>query len=129
MVADSIFFFCFLHTAKLAFGKTIPVATVPTAGISKITAVDFEYAKILRCTIKLLGTAMSSPAVEGSDDALKLSVFVSPALVPLSSPLASAKGPGNMVLFHSAVSSSAPGGVICAFCMYAQISVVYLGSA
>lgn len=71
----------------------MPVATVPTAGISKITAVDFEYAKILRCTIKLLGTAMSTPA----DGVSKLSVFVSPAMVPLTSPLASAKGAGNMV--------------------------------
>ena len=93
----------FLITAKLAFGKTVPVATVPTAGISKITAVDFEYAKILRCTIKLLGTAMASASdttSEGSDAAVsKLSVFVSPAMVPLSSPLASAKGAGNMVSF------------------------------
>lgn len=84
----------FLCVAKLAFGKTVSVPSVPTTGISKITAVDFEYAKILRSTIKLLGTAV----VATKDDGTRaLSVFVSPTMVPLSSPLAAAKGPGNMV--------------------------------
>ena len=85
-------------TAKLAFGKTISVPSVPTTGISKITAVDFEYAKILRSTIKLLGTAVLAEKDDGSK---ALSVFVSPTMVPLSSPLASAKGPGNMVIRFS----------------------------
>jgi homoserine dehydrogenase len=31
----------------------------------------------------------------------KLAVYVSPVIVPLSSPLASAKGPGNMVVVNS----------------------------
>ncbi len=80
--------------AKLAFGKTVPWETVPTAGISKVDSVDFEYAKILKSTIKLVGTATLN------EDA-SLAVFVSPMMVPLSSPLASAKGPGNMVLVNS----------------------------
>ena len=78
--------------AKIAFGRTIEPSAIPTAGISAITAVDFEYARLLKSTIKLLGTA----ALSGG----KLSVYVSPVIV--SSPLASAKGPGNMVVVNSA---------------------------
>lgn len=48
--------------AKLAFGVTVnpttTTTTVPCRGISSITSVDFEYAKLLGCTIKLVGTAM-----------------------------------------------------------------------
>ena len=62
--------------AKLAFGKTVPWETVPTAGISQVDAVDFEYAKILKSTIKLVGTATLN------DDS-SLAVFVSPMMVPL----------------------------------------------
>jgi len=80
--------------AKLAFGRTVPWETVPTAGISKLTSTDFEYARILKSTIKLVGVATLNP--DGS-----LAVFVSPMVVPLTSPLASAKGPGNMVVVTS----------------------------
>ena len=69
----------------------MPWETVPTVGISKITAVDFEYASILKSTIKLVGTACRN-----SDGTV--AVYVSPVVVPLNSPLASAKGPGNMVV-------------------------------
>ena len=68
-------------------------------GISSLTSVDFEYAKMMRSTIKLLGTAMLS------DDGGKLSVFVSPVLVPLKHPIASARGPGNIVSVDSKVRS------------------------
>jgi len=80
--------------AKLGFGKTVPWETVPTTGISKVTATDFEYARLLKCTIKLIGTSQLND--DGS-----LAVFVSPMIVPLTSPLSSAKGPGNMVLISS----------------------------
>lgn len=70
---------------------------VPCQGISTLTKVDFEYAKMMRSTIKLLGTAMLSP------DGEKLSVFVSPVLVPLSHPIASTRGPGNIVSVDSKV--------------------------
>lgn len=80
--------------AKLTYGKTVDPSTVPTKGISSITAVDFEYAKILKSTIKLLGCAQMNP--NGT-----LAVFVSPMMVSLSSTLASAKGPGNMVVVGS----------------------------
>ena len=56
--------------------------------------VDFEYAKTLRSTIKLVGTAVAN--ADGS-----LAVFVAPNMLPLASPLASAKGPGNMCVVSS----------------------------
>lgn len=80
--------------AKLCFGVTVPFNAVPTTGISSITSVDFQYARTLKSTIKLLGTANQN--ADGT-----LAVFVSACMVPLSSPLASAKGPGNMVLLNS----------------------------
>ena len=52
------------------------VAGVSTAGISKVSDVDFEYAKTLKSTIKLIGTA--SLNADGS-----LAVFVSPTMVLL----------------------------------------------
>ena len=84
----------------------MPFASIPTTGISKITSADFEFAKMLNCTVKLVGTAMvssSSTSSTGSStiSSRDLAVFVSPTLVPLSSPLASAKGPGNMVSYLS----------------------------
>lgn len=70
---------------------------MPCQGISSLTKVDFEYAKMMRSTIKLLGTAMLSP------DGNRLSVFVSPVMVPLQHPIASARGPGNIVSVDSKV--------------------------
>lgn len=81
--------------AKLAFGVSVPVSTVPCTGISRLSSVDFDYASLLKSTIKLLGTASYNPVDH------TLAVFVSPCLVPLSSPLAAAKGPGNTVLLHT----------------------------
>ncbi|CAM9187290.1 unnamed protein product [Ectocarpus sp. 6 AP-2014] len=80
---------------KLAFGATVPSDLIQCKGISSLTSVDFEYAKMMKSTIKLLGTAMRSP------DGEKLSVFVSPVLVPLSHPIASARGAGNIVSVDS----------------------------
>ena len=80
--------------ANLAYGKVVSTSIIPTAGISSVAAIDFEYAKMLKSTIKLVGCA----SLNNSCD---LSVFVSPMIVPLNNPLASAKGPGNMVLINS----------------------------
>ena len=44
---------------KLAFGKTLdPVTEIPCRGITAVGPVDFEYAQLLGCTIKLVGTAV-----------------------------------------------------------------------
>ena len=50
---------------------------------------------MMGCTIKLVGTA----ALSESKD--KLTVSVSPVIVPLGGPLASARGPGNVVVVRS----------------------------
>lgn len=76
--------------AKLAFGKTVPVQSIPTNGISKLTSSDFHYAKLLDSTIKLIGTANRNE--DGS-----LAVFVNPSLVSRQNPFSTAKGSGNMV--------------------------------
>eukprot|EP01039_Chlorochromonas_danica_P009715 gene9715-10746_t len=80
--------------AKLAFGKTVPVQSIPTNGISKLTSSDFHYAKLLDSTIKLIGTANRNE--DGS-----LAVFVNPSLVSRQNPFSTAKGSGNMVVVRS----------------------------
>ncbi len=87
--------------AKIAFGRTVSLSHIPTKGISSIGKVDFDFVRQnLQSTIKLLGTAIRMPAGEGEEND-KVAVFVSPTVVPYSSPLSSAKGPGNMVVVQS----------------------------
>lgn len=86
--------------AKLAFGTTVNIDSIPCMGIAEITSVDFEYAKLLGCTIKLIGTAERlSDFGEHDGD---LSVYVSPKLVPMSHLLSTARGFGNAVAIKSA---------------------------
>jgi len=86
--------------AKLAFGTTINVDSIPCMGIAEITSVDFEYAKLLGCTIKLIGAAERlSDFGEHDGD---LSVYVAPKLVPMSHLLSTARGAGNAVAIKSA---------------------------
>ena len=86
--------------AKLAFGTTVPVESIPCKGITAISSVDFEYAKSLGCTIKLVGTAERLSDFSEHDGAL--SVSVAPKVVPMTHLLASAKGAGNAVTVKSA---------------------------
>jgi len=86
--------------AKLAFGTTVPPHTIPCQGITPILPIDFEYAKTLNCTIKLVGTAARLSEYGEHDGAL--SVYVSPKLVPKSHLLASIPGCGNAVAIDSA---------------------------
>uniref|UniRef100_A0A7S2KEY7 Homoserine dehydrogenase n=1 Tax=Leptocylindrus danicus TaxID=163516 RepID=A0A7S2KEY7_9STRA len=85
--------------AKLAFGQTVPVDTIPCSGITQISSVDFEYAKLLGCTIKLVGTAARLSEYGEHDGAL--SVYVTPKIVPMTHLLASARGSGNAVAVNS----------------------------
>lgn len=57
---------------------------------------------MMGCTIKLVGNA----ALSDSKD--ELTVFVSPVMVPLGGPLASARGPGNVVVVRSENLSECP---------------------
>ena len=86
--------------AKLAFGITVPIDSIPCKGITEISVVDFAYAKSMGCTIKLVGTAVRQSQFGEHDGAL--SVYVSPKLVPMNHLLASATGCGNAVAVDSA---------------------------
>lgn len=63
---------------------------IPTRSISIIEPIDFEYAKLLDCTIRQISRA------EKTGDRLLASV--EPTLVRRSSPLASVEGPQNLVM-------------------------------
>jgi hypothetical protein len=82
--------------AKLAFGQTIPIEQILTTGITQVAAHDFNFFKKTQSTIKLIAVAAKSPS-----DSTKLSVYVSPMIVSPHHPLASVKGPGNMVIVKS----------------------------
>ena len=66
--------------SSLSFGKSISPDKISRQGIANITVEDFELAKLLGYTIKLIGHA------EQIND--KVYASVSPRLVPMSNPLA-----------------------------------------
>mmetsp|Transcript_15225 Transcript_15225/g.27501 ORF Transcript_15225/g.27501 Transcript_15225/m.27501 type:complete len:267 (+) Transcript_15225:1-801(+) len=86
--------------AKLAFGVTVDPAKVPCQGITSITSTDFEYAKLMGCTVKLVGSATRLSNYGEFDGAL--SVFVAPHVVANTHLLAAARGNGNAVAITSA---------------------------
>jgi homoserine dehydrogenase len=75
--------------ASLAFGRRVEPKTIPTEGISRITPVDFRYARQVGSTIRLICSA------ERTEDGLFLAVR--PSLIPLSTILAGVHGPYNAV--------------------------------
>lgn len=71
--------------AKLAFGVTVDPIKVPCQGITQITSTDFEYAKLMGCTIKLVGAAMrlsNYGALSGCDCCVNAGIVVSLTLDP-----------------------------------------------
>ena len=76
--------------AAIAFGIAPDLDNLPIEGIRNIAPVDIEYASELGYRIKLLGVARQT------DDGVE--VRVHPAMVPLSSPLASVMDATNAVL-------------------------------
>ena len=80
--------------SKLAFGVNVPEDKVLTSGISKVTADDFEYAKMLKSVVKLLGVAK----VIGEK---KLSIFVSPVMVPATDVISTINGATNIIEIRS----------------------------
>lgn len=86
--------------ASLAFGRHIYPENVYTQGITKITLSDVEYAKSLGGAIKLIARAKR----QGD----KVFIMVSPAIIPLSSQLASIDDVFNGVL----VRGNATGDVV-----------------
>jgi homoserine dehydrogenase len=61
-----------------------------------VSGTDFEYAKLLGGTVKLLGVAKGDPATG------RISAFVSPCFVPTDNTLASINGATNAVQILSA---------------------------
>ena len=75
---------------RLAFGVDVNEEEISCRGITDLTKLDFEYAKMMGGTIKLIGVAKTV----GSD---KLAAFVSPCYVANDDSLASVNGATNAV--------------------------------
>jgi homoserine dehydrogenase len=75
--------------AALAFGEKITPSDIFVEGIRRISPMDFQYARALQHTIRLVCAARQTP------DGLILSVR--PALIPVSTILASVQGAYNAV--------------------------------
>ncbi len=75
--------------SSLAFGVRLTPADIYTEGIRRISPTDFQYAKQLGCTIKLLCSARRA---EGG-----LFISVRPALLPTKTIMASVQGAYNAV--------------------------------
>ena len=75
--------------AALAFGEKITPSDIFVEGIRRITPLDFQYARALKHTIRLICGGRKTP--EG------LILSVRPALIPLSTILAGVQGPYNAV--------------------------------
>lgn len=75
---------------RLAYGVEVNEEEIACRGITDLTTMDFEYAKMMGGTIKLLGV---SKAMEGN----KVAAFVNPCYVAGSDSLANVNGATNAV--------------------------------
>jgi homoserine dehydrogenase len=75
--------------SALAFGERIVPGDIFTEGIRRITPVDFEYARQLRHTIRLIASARETPS--------GLILAVRPSLIPQDTILAGVRGAYNAV--------------------------------
>jgi homoserine dehydrogenase len=106
---DALAKLCLL--TRLCFGVTVLPDEVPTQGIQRVSGDDFDYAKLLNCTIKLVGVAERRAGIVGAGAAASassdgasgqvVSAFVSPVLVPRDSTLGAVGGVDNIVLVGS----------------------------
>ena len=78
--------------SSLMCGKNVRYQDIYTEGITKITADDFKYAKVMDCTIKLLGLAKEENG--------GLYAMVSPFLISKSHPLSMVNDVFNAVCVH-----------------------------
>lgn len=78
--------------SSLMCGKNVRYQDIYTEGITKITADDFKYAKVMDCTIKLLGFAKEENG--------GLYAMVSPFLISKSHPLSMVNDVFNAVCVH-----------------------------
>ena len=84
--------------ASIAFHTRVTADDVYREGITKVGPADFEAAKGLGCTIKLLAIC---ERVTGTDGQQRVSARVYPALVPLEHPLATVNGAFNAVVVEA----------------------------
>lgn len=88
--------------AKLGFGGVVKPDQIPTTGISRISSVDFDYAKMMDSTIKLLGVAkLLKPGNAETSTPPEIAVYVSPVVVPFSNVIANVGGATNLVSIKS----------------------------
>lgn len=84
--------------ASIAFHTRVTADDVYREGITKVTPADFDAARALGCTIKLLAIC---ERITGDDGQQRVSARVYPALVPLEHPLASVNGAFNAVVVEA----------------------------
>ena len=84
--------------ASIAFHTRVTADDVYREGMTKVSASDFESAKALGCTIKLLAICERLTTGKGKQ---RVSARVYPALVPLDHPLASVNGAFNAVFVEA----------------------------
>jgi homoserine dehydrogenase len=75
---------------RLAYGMDVEEDEINCRGITELTKMDFEYAKMLGGTIKLLGVA-------GKNEDGMVSAYVSPCYVTNDDPLSSVNGATNAI--------------------------------
>ncbi|KAL3760555.1 hypothetical protein ACHAWU_009516 [Discostella pseudostelligera] len=75
---------------RLAYGMDVDEDEISCRGITELTKIDFEYAKTLGGTIKLLGVA-------SKNDKGSVSAFISPCYVTNDDPLSSVNGATNAI--------------------------------
>jgi homoserine dehydrogenase len=76
---------------RLAFGVEVEEDQISCRGITELTKMDFQYAKMMGGTIKLVGVAKTTSSPD------KVAAFVSPCYVTGDDSLASVNGPTNAV--------------------------------
>ena len=84
--------------ASIAFHTRVTADDVYREGITGVTSADFDAARALGCTIKLLAIC---ERITTPDGAQRVSARVYPALVPLSHPLATVSGAFNAVVVEA----------------------------
>ncbi len=84
--------------ASIAFHTRVTADDVYREGITKVTSADFDAARGLGCTIKLLAICERITTTDGRE---RVSARVYPALVPLSHPLATVNGAFNAVVVEA----------------------------
>ena len=81
--------------SSLAFGRHVDFEDIYTEGITRITATDFKYARVMQKSIKLLGYSKK--------DGDRFYAMVTPALVGPSDPLYSVNDVFNAIFVHGNV--------------------------